>query len=229
MKPIDLVTGASGLLGGNLVRSLARQGRRVRILARRASRISHLQDLPDLETVEGDITLPQTLEAALSGVDTVYHCAAQVSTARQMTSSIWAANVTGTENILAAFRESSARRLVHCSSVDAIGLPEDGQPSTEATPWNWDRLGVETAYARTKYESQQRVLEAARAGLDAVVVCPTYMFGPYDVRPSSGQMILSVQKNGFLPDVRGGNNFVDVQDVVDGMIAAAQVGRSGET
>ncbi len=228
MNDIDLVTGASGLVGGNLVRALAGRGRRVRILVRSQSRTQHLDDIPGLERVTGDITDPQSLRCAMQGVDTVYHCAARVQMGRSMNPATWNTNVTGVENILTGMQPAGARRLVFCSSVDAIGLSQGMYPSNEGVPWNWDGLGVETAYARSKYEAQQRVLAAARTGLDAVIVCPTYMFGPYDTHPSSGKMILSLAARRIPGFPAGGNNFVDVEDVVDGMIAAAQSGRSGE-
>ena len=73
---------------------------------------------------------------------------------------------TGTQNLLQACRKAGVRRLVYCSTVDALGLPEGDPPSDESTPWNWDRLGVENAYARSKYEAHRRVEKAAAAGLD---------------------------------------------------------------
>jgi len=228
MNEIHLITGASGLLGGNLARTLCQQGQRVRILVRKSSKTHFLDDLPNLEKVQGDLNDVSALQQAMTGVKIVYHCAAMVSVTRRMTPAIWQANVSGTENILQAARSCGVDRLVHCSSVDALGLPENGQPSTEETPWNWDRLGVDNAYARSKYEAQQRVLHAARAGLNAVVVCPTFMLGPYDARPSSGQLVLTAAKSPFKLKINGGNNFVDVQDVVDGMIAASQTGPAGE-
>lgn len=228
MVPIDLVTGASGLLGGNLVRSLASNGRRVRILLRKSSKTFHINDIPGLERVEGDITDPASLRRALTGVENVYHCAAKVTISRKMSESIWRTNVIGTENILEEARQAAIRRLVFCSSVDAIGLSHGQQSSDENTPWNWDALGLETAYARSKYEAQKRVLAAAQNGLEAVVVCPTFMLGAYDPHPSSGQLILSVAQNRVLPGMPGGNNFVDVEDVVTGMQTAAYKGQPGE-
>ncbi|MHB0877609.1 MAG: NAD-dependent epimerase/dehydratase family protein [Anaerolineae bacterium] len=228
MEPVDLVTGASGLLGGNLVRVLAGQGARVRILVRRNSRIEHLADLPAIEKAEGDVTVPASLERAMVGVRYVYHCAARVTIARRMTDAVWQTNVWGTMNVLQAARTAGIRRLVYCSTVDALGLPEDGRPADEQTPWNWDRLGVENAYARSKYEAHQAVLGAAASGLDVVIACPTYMLGAYDVRPSSGRLIITCAKSHLLPRVTGGNNFVDVLDVTEGMIAMAERGLVGE-
>jgi dihydroflavonol-4-reductase len=258
VMPIDLITGASGLLGGNLARALVARGRRVRILVRKNSKTSHLDDL-GLERVPGDVTDSSSLPAAFEGVQNVYHCAALVSMSAWQSEQMWRVNVLGTQNVVRAARDAAVRRLVHCSSADAIGLSAS-QPSTEATPWNWDRLGLDNPYARTKYLAQRHVLQAAGAPfgqarpersqrahgtpfdracpersqrahgkqVDAVVVNPTFMFGAYDVRPSSGQMILEVARGRVRGYPAGGNNFVDVQDVAEAMIAAATHGKCGE-
>src|SRR5262245_1219143 len=225
---VDLVTGASGLVGGNLVRALVAHGRRVRILIRPQSRTEHLADLADVEAVLADVTAPASLGRACAGGEHVYHCAALVSMWPRLEEAMWRVNVAGTDHVLAAARRAGVRRVVHCSSVDAIGLPESDAPSTEETPWNWDRLGFDNPYARTKYESQQRVLAAARADVDAVVVNPTFMLGAYDTRPSSGRMILEVAAGKAVGYPAGGNNFVFVEDVAAAMITAAERGRRAE-
>ncbi len=228
MIPIDLVTGATGLVGGNLVRALVARGRRVRVLLRRPG--STVDGLAGVEPVSGDVTAPESLVRACDGVEHVYHCAALVSMWPRRTREMWRVNVDGTDHVLDACRRAGVRRLIHCSSVDAIGLPEGCAPaSTELTPWNWDRLGVDNAYARTKWESQRHVLAAAARDVDAVVVNPTYMFGAWDARPSSGRMILEVAAGRAVGWTSGGNNFVDVEDVVAAMIDAAARGVRGES
>jgi dihydroflavonol-4-reductase len=226
--PVDLVTGGTGLVGSNLVRSLHAQRRTVRLLVRKTSRVSLFADLPGLQFVEGDITVPESLSAACNGVERVYHLAAAVTIKSKMTDAVWQTNVIGTQNIIQAVQASGARRLIYCSSEDALGLPEGSQSSTEETPWNWDRLGVDNSYARSKYEAHQHVLAAARAGLDTVLVCPGYMFGAYDSHPSSGKMIQAIAGRRLPGYPGGGNNFVAVQDVIQGMISAGQAGRAGE-
>lgn len=228
MEPIDLVTGASGFLGGNLVRLLAGRGQRARVLMRRTSRWDLLAGLPNVERAEGDVTSIASLKRAMEGVRYVYHCAAVVTVARRMTDAVWQVNVWGTENVVQAARAAGVARLVHCSTVDALGLPEGPAPADERTPWNWDRLRVENAYARSKLEAQRLVLRAAADGLDAVVACPTYMLGAYDAKPSSGRLIIACATGAVLPRVPGGNNFVDVLDVAEGLAAAAERGRRGE-
>lgn len=229
MRRKILVTGASGFLGGNLARLLIEEGHAVRVLARRTSNLACLADLSGWERAEGDITAAESLPAAFAGVEVVFHCAARVEMPRRMTAAIWNANVTGTENVLTACRRAGVRRLVHCSTVDAIGLPENGQPADESTPWNWDRLGVENAYARSKLEAHRRVQAAAADGLDAVLVCPAFMFGAYDPHPSSGRLIRQAARSPFILDPGGGNNFVDVLDVARAMISVVEKGRRGET
>jgi dihydroflavonol-4-reductase len=223
---LDLVTGATGLVGNNLVRQLIANGRTVRALVRPTANTQSLAGLP-IELISGDVTDLPSLQRACQGVENVYHCAALVSIWERMADQMWAINVGGTKNVLQAAQESAVHRLIHCSSVDALGLPEGDQPATEETPWNWDRLGLANGYARSKYEAQKLVLAAAGRNLDAVVVNPTYMFGPYDSRPSSGRMILEIAKLPVIGYSGGGNNFVAVEDVVTGMINAVEHGRCG--
>lgn len=227
---MDLVTGATGLLGGNLVRALHAAGREVRILARANSNTKCLNDLDGIHRAEGDITDPDSLRHAFQGIENVYHCAAMVSMWPAMDTQMNKVNVEGTRHVIEATIASTAKRLIHCSSVDGIGLPEKGEPAAdENKAWNWDKLGFEMGYARTKFESQKLVLQAASQGrVDAVVVNPTYMFGAYDPKPSSGQMILEVAAGKAVGYTAGGNNFVDVEDVADAMIRASTKGVTGE-
>ena len=199
------------------------------MLARPTSNLSCLADLRGWQRIEGDVTHQESLAAALQGVEVVYHCAGRVEMPRFMTPAIWEVNVSGTENLLAACRLAGVGRLVYCSTVDALGLPEGEQPANEDTCWNWDRLGVENAYARSKYEAHRRVQKANGNGLETILVCPTFMLGAYDPHPSSGRLIQQVARSPWRLDTGGGNNFVDVLDAARAMIAAASCGRSGET
>ena len=117
-------------------------GRDVRALVRNGSNTAALNDLQNVELIEGDITDLPSLKRAFKGADIVYHCAAAHGMSPRRAEIAWKINVGGTENVIQAAVEGSVRRLVHCSSVDAIGLPESGVPSNETAPWNWDRLGV---------------------------------------------------------------------------------------
>ncbi len=118
-------------------------------------------------------------------------------------------------------------RLVHTSSVVAVGLATDGRPCDETAAWNFEAEGLLDAYALTKRRAED-VVGAAKDRIDAVIVNPTYMFGPRDARPSSGKLIVDVARRRVPGWTPGYNNFVDVRDVARGMIAAWQRGRRGE-
>jgi dihydroflavonol-4-reductase len=221
------ITGASGLLGGNLAAALVADGHRVVATRRPSTRADHLADIA-IEWRDGDLDAPTALAGAFAGCDVVFHCAAAVTIARDVTPAMTAANVTGTQHVADACRRANVARLVHVSSVVAVGLSTDGRPCDETARWNFDELGFVDAYATTKHRAEQAVAKAVADGLDAVVVNPTYMFGPRDVRPSSGKLIIDVARRRVPGWTPGFNNFVDVRDVARGMVAAWQRGKRGE-
>jgi len=229
-----VVTGATGFVGNVLLRSLA--ARRagggtlpagpVRALVRRGRDTSSLAGL-DAEVVEGDVGKVDSLVAAFHGADAVFHVAGMVSIGGDKLERLRTINVQGTRNVIEACRLAGVRRLVHTSSIHAFVEPPMGTCTDESTPIDPQRsLG---AYAISKAEATQSVLAAAREGLDAVVVFPTGIIGPYDFRPShTGQLVISAVRRKLMAYVHGAYNFVDVRDVADGMIAAFERGRSGE-
>jgi dihydroflavonol-4-reductase len=133
-------------------------------------------------------------------------------------------NVEGTRRIARAARRAGVR-LVHVSSVDAIGLRPDGEPADEETP---PGVMPECPYVVTKREAEAAVRAEVDCGLDAVIVNPVYMLGPWDWRPSSGRMLLEVGAGKGLFAPPGGNDFVDVRDVAGGILAAIEKGRTGQ-
>lgn len=220
-----VITGVSGLLGGNLAIELLRQGHAVRATRRASTRVEHLQG-HDIDWVDAELGDAEALARAFDGADAVFHCAAQVSVKRTVTPGLVAANVDGTRHVLAAMR--GAGRLIHCSSVVAVGAMEGDAPCTEAARWNLAEHGLDDGYSVTKRDAEALVRAAAQAGQDAVIVNPCFMFGPYDARPSSGKLIVDVVRGkapGWTP---GFNNFVDVRDVARGMILAWERGAAGE-
>lgn len=224
---LAVITGASGLLGGNLAIELRKQGVAVRATKRGSSKVTHL-DGHGIEWVQGDLDDVPSLQKAFEAADVVFHCAAQVSIRKDVTPQLVRANVDGTRNVLKALGNVGGPRLVHTSSVVAVGLSEDGRPCTEEARWNFLERGMGDGYSITKRDSEVLVQEAARQGVDVVTVNPCYMFGPFDAKPSSGKLIIDIVKGrapGWTP---GGNNFVDVRDVARGMILAWQKGKTGE-
>ena len=222
-----VVTGASGLLGGNLALELLAQGHTVRATRRSPASTRHLDGHP-IEWVPGDLDDVDALQAAFAGADVVFHCAALVSILRRPTRELVATNVNGTRNVIEAVRAAHVARLVHCSTVGAVGLSEDGQPCTETARWNFAEHGLDDGYVTTKRRAEDAVEGAIQGGLDAVIVNPTYMLGPYDAKPSSGKMIVGVVQRQAPGYTSGRNNFVDVRDVARGMVLAWQKGRRGE-
>ncbi|HSD90627.1 MAG TPA: SDR family oxidoreductase [Kofleriaceae bacterium] len=220
------ITGASGLLGGNLAAELIAAGHDVIATRRAGTKVAHLADLP-IEWREADLGDRDALARAFTGAEAVFHCAAAVGVERVVTPAMRDTNVGGTERVIDACVSAGVKRLVHTSSVVAIGLTTTGAPCDETAAWNFDTLGLQDAYAITKHEAEEAV-NRARERIDAVIVNPTYMLGPRDARPSSGKLILQVAKRRVPGSTPGYNNFVDVRDVARGMIAAWQRGKRGE-
>jgi len=221
-----VVTGASGLLGGNLAAELVAAGHQVAAIRRPGTRTAHLDDLA-IEWHAAELGSAAAMAQAFAGAACVFHCAAAVSVKRAVTPEMTATNVTGTANVIDAVIAARVPRLVHTSSVVAVGLSSDGRPCDETATWNFEAAGLVDAYAITKRRAEDLV-HAAGDRVDAVIVNPTYMFGPRDARPSSGRLIIDVVRGRVPGWTPGHNNFVDARDVARGMIAAWHKGRRGE-
>ncbi len=220
------ITGASGLLGSNLAAELLAGGHHVVATRRRGTKVAHLSDLA-IEWRDADLGSTDALAKAFAGAEAVFHCAAAVSVKREVTPEMTDANVTGTDRVIDACVIAGVGRLIHTSSVVAVGLTTTNEPCDETARWNFEELGLSDAYAKTKHLSEERV-HAARDRIDAVIVNPTFMFGPRDARPSSGKMIIDVTTRRVPSWTPGYNNFVDVRDVARGMLLAWTKGARGE-
>lgn len=221
-----LVTGGTGHIGNVLIRELVAGGQPVRALVLPGEDRSILDGVP-LEWVEGDVLDPASLAPAFAGVDTVYHLAGIISIMPGDNAMMRRVNVEGTKNVLAAARAAGVRRLVYTSSIHAFQHAPHGRVVDETLPF--DPVGAMGAYDCSKAEASLAVLQAAREGLDAVIVAPTGVIGPQDFRVSElGALIRSwIQPTpSFLID--GRYDFVDVRDVVKGEMLAAEKGRRGE-
>ena len=222
-----LVTGATGHIGNVLVRRLLEEGEQVRALVWRGEDATPIRGL-DVERVEGDVLDPQSLRGALKGVDSVYHLAGIISIMPGSSPQVRKVNVEGTRNVLAEARRAGVRRLVYTSSIHAIARAPHGVAIDESL--GFDPGNPYGEYDRSKAEASLAVQKAAAEGLDAVIVCPTGVIGPYDFRGSEmGEVLRGAAEARPMFYVEGAYDFVDVRDVVSGMIAAHSQGRTGES
>jgi dihydroflavonol-4-reductase len=223
---MDLVTGGTGFVGAHVVRALLARGRTVRCLARRESRRDNLKGL-SVEIAFGDVTDRASIARALNGIETLYHCAADYRLWAKDPQELARVNVAGTQNVLAAAAEAGVAKVVYTSSVGALGLKSDGTPADEATPVARD--AVVGRYKKSKYDAE-RVAEAwAGRGLPVVIVNPSTPVGELDVKPTpTGQMIVDFLNRRLPAYVDTGLNLVDVRDVAEGHLLAAERGEVGE-
>jgi dihydroflavonol-4-reductase len=221
-----LVTGATGFVGGAVVRALVNRGIDVRVLARAGADLQNIQNLP-VERVEGDLRDQASLRTSLTGCRQLYHVAAHYALWAKDPSIFYDINVTGTKNLLEAARDVGTERIVYCSTIGAIDLPPGGGLGTEETPVSLEQMAGH--YKRSKYLAEQEVLKLAKAGLPVVIVNPSAPVGAGDVKPTpTGQVIVDFMKGRMPAYIETGMNIVDVDDVAVGHLLAMEKGRIGE-
>jgi dihydroflavonol-4-reductase len=221
----SLVTGGNGFVGCHVVRALIARGDRVRVLARESADLSALAGLP-VEIVCGDLRDFDSVTRAVSGCDEVYHVAADYRLWLTDPAPMYAANVDGTRHILRAAAIAGVSRIVHTSTVGALGIPHGGV-GREDTP---SSLAAMTGhYKRSKFMAEQAALEAARAGVPVVIVNPSTPIGALDFKPTpTGRIIVDFLNRRMPAYVDTGLNIVDVEDVARGHLLAAERGGIGE-
>ena len=221
-----MITGASGQIGGVLTRALADKygPRQVRAIFRK--RRGTAADL-DIAWVRGDLFDKESLIAAFAGAETVFHLAALVSISGVRAREFHRTNVLGTRNVVEAALECGVRRLVHVSSIHAYDPhPLDEVLDESRGPADSPRDGP---YDRSKAAGEMEVRRGIDRGLDAVILNPTGVIGPFDGAPSlMGQLFLDLHRRRLPALVAGGYDWVDVRDVVAAMMAAETQGRCGE-
>ena len=218
-----VITGASGHVGGNLVRALLAQGRFVRAVVHHDRRA--LAGL-DVETISADLTDPVSLQKAFASAKTVYHLASSISIRMDNWDELQRVNVDGTRNVVEACLSCGVEKLVYFSSIHAYQQEPFEQPLDEDRPL----LSDENAppYERSKAAAELIARQVPERGLATVIIIPTAVLGPYDFHPSYLGQALKLLAGGRIPAlVQGGYDWVDVRDVVDGAIQAERLGRSG--
>lgn len=217
------VTGATGHVGANLVRALIDKGISPCCLVHINCRAI---DGLDVERVQGDVRDLDSLCRAFEGVDTVYHLAASISLSMTDWPEQEKINVRGTANVVEACLRNGVRRLVHFSSIHALVQEPLHIPVDESRPLvNSKRY---PPYDRSKAAAEIEVRRGIEKGLNAVIVSPTAVFGPYDYQPSYfGEALITIAERKLPALVTGGFNWVDVRDVVTGAMAAAEQAPAG--
>jgi dihydroflavonol-4-reductase len=224
--PDALVTGATGFVGSNVVRELLRAGAAVRVLVRPSSGRRALEGLP-VEVCEGDLLDPPSVRRAVTGVRQVFHVAADYRLWAPDARVLYRANVDGTRAVLEAASDAGAERIVHTSTVGALGIPADGSPGTETTPVTLAQMVG--PYKASKFMAEQVALDWAGRGSPVVIVNPSAPVGPWDVKPTpTGQMIVDFLRGRMYATLDTGLNLVHVRDVARGHLLAAERGRVGE-
>jgi dihydroflavonol-4-reductase len=181
----------------------------------------------NVEILPANILDLERLTEACTNVEVVYHLASLVAITKETFSLMQRVNVEGTHNVIEAVRRTGVRRLIYTSSIHAIQRPPEGVLIDERLAF--DPHNPAGPYDQTKAEASQSILEAAREGLDVVIVCPTGVIGPFDFKRSEmGEMILAWMKKGPSFTIDGKFDFVDVRDVAQGHILAAKYGRPGQ-
>lgn len=218
------ITGSTGHVGASLVRSILSQGRSVRVLVRNDLRAI---DGLDVETTPGDVTDLDSLMKLCRGAKTVFHLAAKISIVGPEGGSVEKINVEGTRNVIEACIRNRVQRLVHFSSIHAYCSHPVSDVIDETRPLALSE--DEFIYDRSKALGQLEALRSVDRGLNAVVINPTGVLGPYDYKPSRmGEVLLDLYHNRYPALVDGGYNWVDARDVVSCALAAEKKGRKGE-
>jgi dihydroflavonol-4-reductase len=216
-----IVTGATGLLGNTVLRQALAQGVEAAALVRPTS--PHLP-LNGLESRRIEADLAETsLNPLLQGASVVVHCAARVGIGRTGMAAFRRDNALATARLAAACRAVGAR-LVHVSTVDTLvwgtrEAPGEGEPAPPHA--------LDTAYAASKREAEETVRAEIDRGLDAVIVHPGFLLGPWDWKPSSGRLMLAACRGPMSAAPPGGNDFCHAGDVAAAMLTAARIAPTG--
>jgi dihydroflavonol-4-reductase len=221
------LTGATGFVGSHVARAYTAQGASLRLLTRASSNLAALEGLADCETVVGDLRQPEGLRVTLAGCDALVHVAADYRLWVRDPDEMYAANVTGTRELLRLAREVGIPKVVYTSSVATMGFRSDGAIVDETTPVSLEAMIGH--YKRSKFLAEQAAIEAARAGQHVMILNPTTPIGPGDRKPTpTGGILVDFLNRKFPAYVDTGLNLVDVAEVARMHVAALERGTPGE-
>ena len=227
---MDVVTGATGLIGNVLVRKLLEQGRDVGVFLRKTSETKCFDSLSGrIEKFYGDLLDPESLSESFKSAENVYHVASEISILSGHNPNLINVNLTGTKNVIKACRINKVKKLVYTSSIHIFKELQNNSCDLLDEGCKIDPFNPLGEYNRTKAAATLEVLNAASNGLNTVVVCPTAVIGPYDYRHSHlGSLIINYCRGRQKFIIDGAYDFVDVRDVAEGHILAAKNGGNGK-
>jgi dihydroflavonol-4-reductase len=221
-----LVLGATGFIGGQAARALIECGHTVRALRRPSSLLRTIEGLP-LELATGNLHDRGSLLAAMRGVAVVVHTAGYYPPNSLAPRHALRLAVAGMRNVLECAREAGVGRVVYTSSLSTVGSPSSGRALADERDFYLPG-SVADPYFEAKWAMEAEAYRAVAAGQDVVMLCPTVVFGPGDVKPTTGVVILALARGLMRAYVEGDTNVVDVRDVAQAHVAAIERGRSGE-
>ncbi len=222
---LAFVTGSTGFVGSHVARALAEQGADLRLLVRSNSNLKNIADLK-ADLLTGDLRDPASLDKGIAGCDVIFHVAADYRLWVRDPGEMYRANVEGTRAILEAACKNNVRRVVYTSSVATMGFTQNALADENSPVSLTNMIGP---YKRSKFMAEQVAIEAARSGLDVVIVNPSTPVGERDIKPTpSGRIVVDFLKKKFPAYVDTGLNLVDVKECAHGHIAALEKGRPGE-
>ncbi len=229
------VTGATGFLGSHVARVLSEQGAELRLLVRPTSDLRNLDGLnadPGVDRVVGDLRDPASIAKALPGCDVVFHVAADYRLWVRDPDAMYRSNVEGTRCLLEAARKQGVRRVVYTSSVATMGFTSGMSSNHGAVADEQSPVGIADMighYKQSKFIAEQVAIEAARSGVDVVIVNPTTPIGERDIKPTpTGRIVVDFLKRKFPAYVDTGLNLVDATECARGHVQALEKGRTGE-
>lgn len=222
MKPLILVTGASGFVGWHVASLLVEKGYRVRAMVRPTSQLKEL----DVERVPGDLRDAASLERAVVGCAGMFHVAADYRLWSKHPKDMYLSNVDGTRNLLEAARRSGVERVVYTSTVGCMGF-KDGELADEGSPVCLDAMTGH--YKRSKFLAEMAALQFAQENFPVVIVNPTAPIGDHDSKPTpTGKTIVDFLRGDMPAYLDTGLNLVDVRNVAEGHLLAFEKGKVGE-
>lgn len=216
------VTGACGHIGNTLCKELLDRGYKIKALLLECEDVKQ----PGIEIVRGNLLNKESLVELCHGVDYVFHLAAIISVDKKDRELIYQTNVMGTQNVVDACKSENIKRLVHFSTIHTY----NPHPLDQTLDETRSQLShTDMMYEQSKLEGESIVKEAVKQGLDAVIIHPTAVFGPYDYKPSLlGQALIKIYNNDVPMLVPGGYDWVDVRDIATGAVEACLSGKKGD-